>query len=174
MCWLLNFRHAFLNRKENATSVLLAIGGTSEYTMNRTCLPSGFRSRARYFPRVGIFRWYNTDVASGTRALAGLILCFTCSCRRSVRYIGHARCQCSHVPASRLCAARSTRRTASYDTRVPTCDVTQRFSLSDTLEHGSPLRGRDLPARIRYSLKAVRERHQYWIVKGRCERIITR
>ena len=36
MCWLLSFQHSFLIRKENATSVLLTIGGTDEYTMSRT------------------------------------------------------------------------------------------------------------------------------------------
>ncbi len=35
-------------------------------------------------------------------------------------------------------------------------DVTERFSLLDTLEHGCPFRGRDLPARIRGSLRVAR------------------
>jgi hypothetical protein len=49
----------------------------------------------------------------------------------------------------------------------------QRFSLLDTLEHGSPCRGRDLPARIRYGLRVVRQRYQQGMVKGRSERIIS-
>jgi hypothetical protein len=68
-------------------------------------------------------------------------------------------------------AARSTRRTASYDTRVPTGDVTEWFPLLDTLEHDTPLRGWDLPARIDLSLRVSRQRNQQRIVKGRGERI---
>jgi hypothetical protein len=45
--------------------------------------------------------------------------------------------------------------------------------LLDTLEHGSPLRGRDLPARIRYSLKVAGQRHEQRIVKGTGERIFS-
>jgi hypothetical protein len=54
-----------------------------------------------------------------------------------------------------------------------TSDVTERFPLLDTLEHGSPLRGRDLPARIRYSLKVAVQRHEQRIVKGTGERIFS-
>ena len=46
-------------------------------------------------------------------------------------YPGQVGDPCSHVPASRRRAARSTRRTASYVTRVPTRDVTERFPLLD-------------------------------------------
>jgi hypothetical protein len=53
-------------------------------------------------------------------------------------------------------------------------DVTERFSLLDTLQHGSPFRGRDLPARIRYSLRVAGQRQKPRMVKGRGERIITR
>jgi hypothetical protein len=55
---------------------------------------------------------------------------------------------------------------------VITGDVTQRFSLLDTLKHGSPCRERDLPARIRYGLRVARQRPQQRIFKGRGERII--
>jgi len=50
-------------------------------------------------------------------------------------------------------------------------DVTERFSLLDSLEHGCPFRGRDLPARIRYGLRVERQSHQQRMVKGRGERI---
>jgi len=56
---------------------------------------------------------------------------------------------------------------------IITRDVTERFSLLDTLQHGSPFRGRDLPARIRYSLRVAKQRHQQRMVKGRGERIIS-
>ncbi len=56
---------------------------------------------------------------------------------------------------------------------VITGDVTERFPLLDPLEHGSPLRGRDLPARIRYSLKVAGQRQKPRIVKGRDERIFS-
>ncbi|MFL5659128.1 MAG: hypothetical protein ACJ8CB_33710 [Ktedonobacteraceae bacterium] len=60
-----------------------------------------------------------------------------------------------------------------HTTRPLTSDVTERFPLLDTLEHGSPLRGRDLPARIRYSLKVAGQRHEQRIVKGTGERIFS-
>jgi hypothetical protein len=50
-------------------------------------------------------------------------------------------------------------------------DVTERLPLVDPLEHGCPRGGRDLPARIRYSLRVARQRHKQRIVKGRGERI---
>ena len=43
-------------------------------------------------------------------------------------------------------AARSRRRTASYDTRVPMREGTQRVHLVDPPEHGCPCRGRGLEA----------------------------
>jgi hypothetical protein len=55
---------------------------------------------------------------------------------------------------------------------VITRDVTQRFPLLDTLEHGCPCRGRDLPARISYGMRLARQRHEQRIVKGKGERII--
>ena len=50
--------------------------------------------------------------------------------------------------------------------------MTERFSLLGPLEYGSPGRGRDLPARIRDSLRVARQSHQQRLVKGRGERII--
>ncbi len=50
-------------------------------------------------------------------------------------------------------------------------DVTERFSLLDSLEHGCPFRGRNLPARIRYGLRVERQSYQQRMVKGRGERI---
>ena len=52
-------------------------------------------------------------------------------------------------------------------------DVTERFPLLDTLEHGSPCRGWDLPARIRCGLSMAKQRQKPRIVKGRGERIIS-
>jgi hypothetical protein len=52
-------------------------------------------------------------------------------------------------------------------------DVTERFPLLDTLEHGLPCRGRDLPARISYCMRVARQRQKPRIVKGRCEQIIS-
>src|SRR5579859_5498895 len=43
---------------------------------------------------------------------------------------------------------------------VITRNVTERFSLLDTLEHGCPGRGRDLPARIRFGLRVARQRQK--------------
>ncbi len=57
---------------------------------------------------------------------------------------------------------------------VITSDVTERFPLLDPLEHCSPFRGRDLPARISYVIMEVRQRQQPRMVKGRGERIISR
>ena len=49
--------------------------------------------------------------------------------------------------------SRSTRRTDSYDTRVPMRGVSERFNLLDRLEHGSPFRGGDLEAEARGQLE---------------------
>jgi alpha/beta hydrolase fold len=118
--------------------------------------------------------WYTAGVPMELGAHDGPAPSFACPYRRCVRYKGHLGAACSHVPLSGDAhAARSTRRTASYDTRVPTRDATERFSLLNTLEHGSPLRGLDLPARIRYSLRVARQRQKPRIIKGRGERIIS-
>ena len=101
----------------------------------------------------------------------GLASCFACSCRGCVRYIGQVgdRAHLSH-----LAATRGTQHTPDRLIRhaVIPGDVTQGFSLLDTLEHGSPFRGRDLPARISYGLRVARQRYQHWIVKRCGERII--
>jgi hypothetical protein len=52
-------------------------------------------------------------------------------------------------------------------------DVTERFPLLDTLEHGFPCRGWDLPARIRFGLRVARQRQKPRIVNGRGEGIIS-
>src|SRR6266516_5647901 len=49
---------------------------------------------------------------------------------------------------------------------VITRNVTERFPLLNPLEHGSPFRGRDFPARIRCGLRVARQRYQQRIVKG--------
>jgi hypothetical protein len=51
-------------------------------------------------------------------------------------------------------------------------DVTERFPLLKTLDHGSPFRERDLPARIRYGLRVARQRQKPRMVKGSGEWII--
>ena len=53
------------------------------------------------------------------------------------------------------------------------CDVTERVSLLDTLEHGCPCRGRDLPARIRSGVRVAKQRYQQRMVKGTGERILS-
>jgi hypothetical protein len=77
------------------------------------------------------------------------------------------------VHTSHLAATRGTKYTPDRLIRhaVITGDVTERFPLRDTLEHGCPCRGRDLPARIRYSLRVARQRQKPRMVKGRGERI---
>ncbi len=54
---------------------------------------------------------------------------------------------------------------------VITRDATERFPLLDTLEHGFPCRGRDLPARISYGMRVAMQRQKPRMVKGRGERI---
>jgi hypothetical protein len=49
--------------------------------------------------------------------------------------------------------------------------VSERFPLLDTLEHGFPCRGRDLPARIRCGLRVARQRQKPRMAKGKGERI---
>src|SRR5438552_3055506 len=49
---------------------------------------------------------------------------------------------------------------------VITGNLSQWFSLLDTLEHSRPCRGRDLPARIRYGLSVARQRQKPRMVKG--------
>jgi hypothetical protein len=75
---------------------------------------------------------------------------------------------------SHLAATRGTEYTTDclIGHAVITRDITKRFPLLDTPEHGCPFRRRDLPARIRYNLRVARQRHQQRIVKGRSEGII--
>jgi hypothetical protein len=56
---------------------------------------------------------------------------------------------------------------------VFTGDVTEWFPPLDTLEHGCPCRGQDLPARISYGLRVARQRYQQRMIKGRGERIFS-
>ena len=77
---------------------------------------------------------------------------------------------------SHLAATRGTQHTPDRLIRhaVITRDVTERFPLFDTLEHGFPCRERDLPARISYCMRVARQRQKPRMVKGRGERIILR
>ncbi len=63
---------------------------------------------------------------------------------------------------SHLAATRGTQHTPDRLIRhaVIPRDVSERFPLLDTLDHGFPCRGRDLPARIRCGLRMARQRHQ--------------
>jgi hypothetical protein len=56
---------------------------------------------------------------------------------------------------------------------VITGDVTERFPLLDSLEHGFPCRGRDFPARTRGCLRVARQRQQPRMVKGSGEGILS-
>src|SRR6266567_6551389 len=82
------------------------------------------------------------------------------------------------IPAhtSHLATTRSTQHPPDRLIRhaIITCDVTERFPLLDTLEHGCPRGGWDLPARISLSLRVIRQRHQQRVVKGRDERVFSR
>ncbi len=78
-----------------------------------------------------------------------------------------------HAHTSHLAAMRGTQHTPDRLIRhaVITRDVTERFPMLDPLEHGSPCRGRDLPARIRYGLRVARQKYQQRMVKARGEQI---
>src|SRR5258708_40081958 len=73
---------------------------------------------------------------------------------------------------SHLAATRSTQHSPDRFIRhaVIPRDVTERFSLLDTLEHGGPCRGRDLPARIRDGLRVGKVSHQHRSGKGSSQR----
>jgi hypothetical protein len=79
---------------------------------------------------------------------------------------------CSHIPLSsdEWYSARA-ERPHTTNRNHARCDGA--VPLLDTLEHGFPLRWRDLPARIRYSLKVAGQRQKPRIVKGRGERIFS-
>src|SRR5436190_16532742 len=81
---------------------------------------------------------------------------------------------CSHVPRSGDERHEVHAGLPHITHAVITSDATERFPLLDPLEHGRSFRGRDLPARIRSSVRVVRQRHKPRIVKGRGERIILR
>ncbi len=55
---------------------------------------------------------------------------------------------------------------------ISTRDVTEWFSLFNPLEHGTPFRRWDLPARIGCGVKVARQRCKQRIVKGRGKQII--
>src|SRR5258708_35014589 len=80
-----------------------------------------------------------------------------------------------HAHTCHLATTRGTKYTPDRLIRhaVFTGDVTERFPLLDTLEHGSPCPGWDLTARIRYSLRVARQRQKPRMVTGRSERIIS-
>jgi len=76
----------------------------------------------------------------------------------------------SHLPATR-----STQHTPDrlIGHAVIMGNLSQWFPFFNTLDHGCPGRGRDLPARISYGRREARQRHQQRMIKGRGERIIS-
>jgi hypothetical protein len=112
--------------------------------------------------------WCATGTGSTRRTRS--ILCMPAQRLDALLTMGVIRAHTSH-----LAATRGTQHTPNRLIRhaVIPRDVTERFPLLDTLEHGCPCRGRDLPARIRDSLRVARQRQQPRMVKGRCERIIS-
>ncbi len=134
--------------------------------------PSGSRPRSRCFPCVlhpfVVHCWCATGTGSTRRPRS--VLCPPAQTLDALLAMWIIRAHTSH-----LAATRSTQHSPDRLIRhaVITRDVTERFSLLDTLEHGSPFRGRDLPARISYCMRMARQRHQQRMVKGRGERIIS-
>jgi hypothetical protein len=134
--------------------------------------PSGSRPRSRCFPRVlhlfVVHCWCATGTGSTRRTRS--VLCLPAQTLDALVAMWVIRAHTSH-----LAATSNTQHSPDRFIRhaVIKRDVTQRFSLLDTLEHGAPCRGRDLPARIRYSLRVARQRQKQRIVKGRCRRIIS-
>jgi hypothetical protein len=136
--------------------------------------PSGSRPRSRCFPCVlhpcVVHCWCATGTGSTRRIRS--VRCMPAQTLDALLTMWVIRAHTSH-----LAATRGTQHTPDRLIRhaVITRDVTERFPLLDTLEHGFPCRGRDLPARarIRCGSRVARQRQKPRMVKGRGERIIT-
>jgi hypothetical protein len=123
----------------------------------RFSFPSRSRPRPRCFPCVlhpaVVHCWSAKDTGNARRAR--YVLCLPMQTLRVLLAIWLIRAHTLHLVA--------TRRTqyppdSLIRHTVITGDVTERFPLLDSLEHGSPCRGRDLPARISRGLRVARQR----------------
>ena len=135
-------------------------------------LPPGSRPRSRCFPCVlhppVVHCWCATGTGSTRRTRC--VLCLPMQTLRALLTRWVIRAHTSHLVAT--CGPQHSPDRLIRHAAL-TGDVTERFPLLDTLEHGFPGRGRDLPARIRCGLRVVRQRQKPRIVKGRGERIFS-